>query len=316
MFQCRRKPNRSEKGGRLSELKPSAFHIVKNLPRLVKKALLQIKTGVVCCRTKKRVAVYVDGFNLYHAMHNLLKQSPKQKRDHSIKWLDLTKLAKELIGSNDKVVSVNYFSARRKEYAHRLSEEIVRMARKGKICDHKSHSCKKIYDVIERIEKEMQQIPEQSERHATYIEALKSQGVAYDISEFGLGKIPCRCCGKIYPKSIEKQTDIKIALRIISDAYENKFDSLILISEDSDFFPVIEEIVLKHNKEVCVAIVSSVEERFIKKIKKQESNLYKKITIVPIAEQLLQQCQLPDVITLPDGKEIRRPDKYRPPAPS
>ncbi len=180
----------------------------------------------------------------------------------------------------------------------------------------KNYNCKKIYDVIERIDEEIQQIPEQSERHTAYIEALESQDIACDISEFGLGKIPCRCCGKIYPKPTEKQTDVKIALRIVSDAYENKFDSLILISEDSDFFPVIEEIVLKHNKEVCVAILSSVEKRFIKKIIKQEPTLFQEIKIVPISEQLLRQCQLPDVITLREGKEIRRPDKYRPLAPS
>ena len=280
----------------------------------------RVKT-LACCYvmkslTKKRVAVYVDGFNLYHAIHTLVKRSSKQKRDHSIKWLDLAKLAKELIDSNDEVVSVNYFSARRKEYSHRLSEEIINLAKKRKICDHKNYDCKEICDVIERINKEIQQIPEQSERHTAYIEALESQDTLCDISEFGLRKIPCRCCGKIYPKPTEKQTDVKIALRIISDTYENKFDSLILISEDSDFFPVMEEKVFKHNKEVCVAILSSVEKRFTKKIKKLEPNLYKEITIVPISEELLRQCQLPDVITLRDGRQIRRPDKYRFPTPS
>ena len=251
-------------------------------------------------QTKKRVAVYVDGFNLYYAMRNLLRQRPKLEKDHSIKWLDLTELAKGLISSSHKIVSVNYFSATRNEYALRLSGEIIKSAKKEKTCAHRK-----------RINKEILLISEESKRHIAYIEALRNKNIMCDISEFGWNRIKCRYCGKHYTKPKEKQTDVKIALRIVSDAYENKFDSLLLISEDSDFFPVTESIITEHNKEVFVAVGSSVVKRLSEKMKRQEKFPYEKVTILPFTESLLQQCQLPDVIPLANGEEIRRPDKYR-----
>jgi hypothetical protein len=50
------------------------------------------------------VAIYVDGFNLYHALARL--------RDNRTKWLDLMALSKRLIQPKTEIiVSVNYFSA-------------------------------------------------------------------------------------------------------------------------------------------------------------------------------------------------------------
>jgi uncharacterized LabA/DUF88 family protein len=52
----------------------------------------------------KRVAVFVDGFNLYHGLH-----------DHSGRkhlWLDLHGLALSLLKPDQRLVSVNYFTAR------------------------------------------------------------------------------------------------------------------------------------------------------------------------------------------------------------
>ena len=53
---------------------------------------------------KRRVSVYVDGFNLYHALRNL-------KETH-LRWLDLRALAGRFIHpQHDEIISVKYFSA-------------------------------------------------------------------------------------------------------------------------------------------------------------------------------------------------------------
>lgn len=52
---------------------------------------------------KKRVTVYVDGFNLYHALDDL-------NQDH-LKWLDLWALSGKLIAADETLVQVKYFSA-------------------------------------------------------------------------------------------------------------------------------------------------------------------------------------------------------------
>lgn len=51
----------------------------------------------------KRLALYIDGFNFYHAVHDL-------NRPH-LKWINLYRLAERLAYPDERVVSVKYFSA-------------------------------------------------------------------------------------------------------------------------------------------------------------------------------------------------------------
>lgn len=76
----------------------------------------------------RRVIVYVDGFNLYHAIDDL--------KEDSLKWLCLRRLSESIIGRNENLTSVKYFSAfatwlpdahqRHRTYVHALKEEGVR----------------------------------------------------------------------------------------------------------------------------------------------------------------------------------------------
>lgn len=52
----------------------------------------------------KRVAVFIDGFNLYYGLHS--------KHGRKYLWLDLCQLAKSLLKPDQKLVSVHYFTAR------------------------------------------------------------------------------------------------------------------------------------------------------------------------------------------------------------
>ena len=51
----------------------------------------------------ERVIVYVDGFNLYHAIDSL--------RDNQLKWLDLWKLGESFCAENEALSGVYYFTA-------------------------------------------------------------------------------------------------------------------------------------------------------------------------------------------------------------
>jgi len=53
--------------------------------------------------TARRVSVYIDGFNLYHAIDDL--------GENHLKWLDLWTLSETLIRSGEIVSAVKYFSA-------------------------------------------------------------------------------------------------------------------------------------------------------------------------------------------------------------
>ena len=54
---------------------------------------------------KKKVIVYIDGFNFYYG----LKASPKWKRYY---WLDVVGLFERFMKPNQELVAVKYFSAR------------------------------------------------------------------------------------------------------------------------------------------------------------------------------------------------------------
>jgi uncharacterized LabA/DUF88 family protein len=59
---------------------------------------------------RERIAVYIDGFNLYHAIHDL-------KQPH-LKWVNLRKLSDYLIKTKtQRIVSVKYFSAFAEHFA-------------------------------------------------------------------------------------------------------------------------------------------------------------------------------------------------------
>ena len=278
-------------------------------------------------QTKKRVAVYVDGFNIYHAIDEWAKNQSQE--DHTLKWLDIRALAKALCRPEEKISSVSYFSAIGKENYQEILKKMKKGAKKDKICEHKDFNCRNYSELIKEIDNRFERTKDESKRHDTYIKALNSIGIACYISKFRTESVYCRCCGKYYLLPKEKQTDVRIALRIISDAYEDKFDVMILVSADGDFFPIVEEVVNKHKKEVRFAVSNLLSKKqriekklsrnnqFIRTIKKQELDLYKKTKIVPISEETLRQCQLPNVIPVGEGKKkIYRPDKYRHPSSS
>lgn len=57
----------------------------------------------------KRVACFVDGFNLYHAIDDL---NTGRRPCHHLKWLDLRKLAQAFVRPSSEVVTdIHYFSA-------------------------------------------------------------------------------------------------------------------------------------------------------------------------------------------------------------
>ena len=53
--------------------------------------------------TAKRVSIYIDGFNLYHALDDL--------GENHLKWLDLRALSETLVRGGETVTCVKYFSA-------------------------------------------------------------------------------------------------------------------------------------------------------------------------------------------------------------
>ncbi len=77
--------------------------------------------------------------------------------------------------------------------------------------------------------------PDKRKRQGIYLEALET------LSDFSITyghylseTITCRSCGHTYTTYHEKMTDVNIALALITDAFDDAFDTAFLISADSD----------------------------------------------------------------------------------
>ncbi len=141
----------------------------------------------------RRVAIYVDGFNLYHAIDAL--------GIDKLKWLNLAALGNALLRPNERLVKVHYFTT------------VVNWN------------------------------AEKKDRHETYIRALQAKGVIVSEGVFKKSTRHCTQSGNFCPFREEKQTDVAIGVNIISDAYEDVFDRILLITADTDQIPTIEMII-------------------------------------------------------------------------
>jgi len=79
-------------------------------------------------------------------------------------------------------------------------------------------------------------------RHKNYITALRWAGVETIEGRFQDKTVCCHRCGQWYKTHEEKRTDVNIALRILCDAIDNKYDKALIISADSDLIPAIQTV--------------------------------------------------------------------------
>ena len=103
-----------------------------------------------------RVAVYIDGFNLYHSLLEAAKISPQGNR---LKWLNLRKLVENQLSPSKRIVQIKYFTAlfpdpqkerRHKKYLSVLKDTGIEVVYgKFKVRDKKCRICRRFYKTHE-----------------------------------------------------------------------------------------------------------------------------------------------------------------------
>ncbi|MGL5931202.1 MAG: NYN domain-containing protein [Dermatophilaceae bacterium] len=139
----------------------------------------------------ERLIVYVDGFNLYHGLHDMARRRWL--------WLDLVSLA-EVLRPRSDVQVVRYFTA----------------------------------PVLGQ--------PDAQSRQQRYLDALAAhRGTRIDIvlGRYQSKKKSCRRCGALWVEREEKETDVNIAVGLVTDAARGAMDSALLVSADSDLAPAV-----------------------------------------------------------------------------
>jgi uncharacterized LabA/DUF88 family protein len=199
----------------------------------------------------KRYRFYIDGFNVYYSLNN--------RRFRKYKWLDYRKLAQTIIGTNDSVSGILYFTT----FVNWKPDSVI--------------------------------------RHKQYIKVLRSTGVEVVFGRFLRKKIRCHVCGKYYHTREEKQTDVNIALHLVSDAINDLYDCAVIISGDTDLIPIIETVHrLSPEKEVGVLFP----------LRRYNNSLEKAADFAStIREKMLARCQFPQQVKC-GNTVITRPDSW------
>ena len=142
------------------------------------------------------------------------------------------------------------------------------------------------------------------DRQRIWLEAIE---ILPDIEcEYGLyivNKRKCHNCNNTWEEPKEKKTDVNIATHLLLDAFDDRFDTAIVISADSDLSPPIRAIRERFpNKSVVVAFPP-----------KRHSNELRKAAsaFIHIGRDKFRKAQLPDQVRSKKGHVLQRPENWR-----
>ena len=138
------------------------------------------------------VRIYIDGFNLYHAIEAI--------GDPALKWLNLKQVSQNLLRAGETLDEVHFFTA--------------------------------VWPYEAKKQK----------RHENFIAAQDAYGVIVHRGKFSKPRRWCEKEQKNCHFREEKQTDVGIAVKMISDALAGNADRMIIVTADSDQIPTAKAI--------------------------------------------------------------------------
>ena len=139
----------------------------------------------------ERLIVYIDGFNLYHGMHDKFRRATL--------WIDFVALAQSL-RPRSHLVAVRYFTAPVLGGSGAASRQAY----------HQSAV---------------------ASRHPTIFHVTQGRYQAKTVT--------CFNCDSSRTVHEEKETDVNIAVSLVSDAAGDAMDSALIVSADSDLAPAV-----------------------------------------------------------------------------
>lgn len=139
-------------------------------------------------------------------------------------------------------------------------------------------------------------------RQNDYLDALTVRGVQSQFGHYLQKTRQCRQCNASWPDYEQKMSDVNIAIQLLVDAFDDAFDTALVISGVSDLTTPIRRLRQRFpHKRVIVAFPPKRQSAELKRV----ANGY-----LTIGEDKLRASQLPATITKPDGYGLRRPDSW------
>lgn len=152
-------------------------------------------------------------------------------------------------------------------------------------------------------------LPDPYRRHLKYVAALETVGVEPIMSHFKKKDRACKKCGNTWKAHEEKETDVRIALAVIEDGYDNLYDRALIVSGDSDLVPVIQKARARFVDKTYYVAVPPRQYAASRDIRSTGHGYFE------LRPARLARCLFDENVTNNDGEVIAvRPDEYRPPA--
>ena len=210
---------------------------------------------------KQRTVVYIDGFNLYYCS---LKDTP-------YKWLNLEALCNNILVPNaHDVLAIKYFSARisaRKDDPDAPTRQDTYWKALRKFCPK--------VEIIEGF-------------------FLQSEKMSYLAPAAGHGFVKTI-------KTEEKGSDVNLSVHMLNDAWLDKYDCAVMISNDSDMYESIRLLKASCHKRVGWGLPDSPNVHLSRKLA-SIMDFKRKITT-----SILQKSLLPNVIP---GTNLHKPSLW------
>lgn len=212
----------------------------------------------------QRTIVYVDGFNLYYG----------SLRKTNYKWLDLKALFANLLGSRHHITEIKYYTA---AISDRGGNAGARQRQKLYLLALKTH------------------IPELSIHYGHYL----THQIKAKVCNPTQGQPPYVTVFK----TEEKGSDVNLALHLLNDAWLDKYDCAVLVSNDSDLAEAMRLVKAQHNKTIGLIVPGD------EKIRKPSRELAQHATFIKrIRRPILEASQLPQQIP---NSTLYKPDAWQ-----
>lgn len=212
------------------------------------------------------VGVYIDGFNFYYGLWG--REGRRQPVSPRLKWLNLEKMA-EMLMPREQVACIGYFTAQVTQ----------------------------------------QREPGQAERQRAYLLALQSlPRVDVVLGEFRWvhhkGTLRADGTGrreKFYHFE-EKGSDVNAAISMVRDACQNRYDKMLLISNDSDLIGPVQMVTQELGVPVFHCSPDVTINRGLRAVATDSFILQ---------PRRLTSCRLTDEVLTPSGISVTCPDAWR-----
>lgn len=140
-------------------------------------------------------------------------------------------------------------------------------------------------------------------RQNTYLEALQASGTCkIYYGKYQMNPRKCHKCGYEDRVPNEKMTDVSIATELLTDAYEDKFETALVVSADSDLRPPIEAVLRRFPAKQVVSVFPPGRNS-VALIRAASASF-------TLGKQKLRKSQLPATITKADGTSLVRPTEW------